>query len=94
MHPYNDFRGYLRVDLCNNGYKKPKKLHRVVAEAFCEHPIGKEYVNHINFDRHDCRACNLEWVTQQENIIHMYTRAKLYPSECQPTFDSENALPY
>ena len=44
------------------------KVHRIVAETFCHHPEGCNEVDHINENRYDNRACNLEWVTQEENI--------------------------
>jgi len=47
-------------------------LHRLVAEHFLPKPEGCDYVNHINGDRHDNRAANLEWVTQSENMKHAY----------------------
>lgn len=47
-------------------YRKVK-VHRIVAETFCPHPKGCDTVDHINENRYDNRACNLEWVTQEEN---------------------------
>lgn len=51
-------------------------VHRLVAQAFCDapSPTREEYqkreVNHKNGNRLDNRACNLEWITHRENIVH------------------------
>lgn len=86
LKPLDDRRGYLRVDL---GRGNHRKVHRLVAEAFCEHPEGKNVVNHINRDRCDCRAVNLEWVTYSENTLHW-----LKLSTENLFVDDEDALPY
>lgn len=46
-----------------------RSVHRLVAEAFLG-PSEVLVVNHINHDRYDNRVENLEWVTQQENVLH------------------------
>lgn len=52
-------------------------VHRLVAEAFCEKPEGIETeVNHINGDRLDERAVNLEWITHAANLHHSYAIGK------------------
>ena len=58
--------GYRRV--CIN--HKAKMVHRLVAELFVpnDDPITKTEINHINFNRSDNRAFNLEWVSHKENI--------------------------
>ena len=68
LKPYNDCRGYLRVDLGRDC--RAQKVHRLVASAFCRPRRGRPVVNHINRDRHDNRACNLEWVTYAQNTAH------------------------
>ena len=61
---------YLFVVLCKDGKRTPISVHRVVATAFCDNPYLKSEVNHINEDRYDNRAVNLEWCTRLENIRH------------------------
>lgn len=63
---------YLSVNLSNNGKVKSHDIHRLVAEVFIPNsdPENKTDINHINGDKHDNRAANLEWVTKKENIQH------------------------
>lgn len=46
------------------------RIHQLVADAFVEKLEGKNYVNHIDANKHNNKADNLEWVTQKENIVH------------------------
>ena len=64
--------GYQEVILKNNGKRKPKLIHRMVAEAFLPNPSGKREVNHIDGDKNNNAYTNLEWVTPSENIRHSY----------------------
>lgn len=64
--------GYMYVKLCNNYRTETVRVHKLVAEAFCERPEGKDEINHINGDKADNRSENLEWVTRSENIVHAY----------------------
>lgn len=62
--------GYLIVILCTGGNQKHFAVHRLVCQAFCDNPENKPEVNHINENKTDNRACNLEWCTRRENINH------------------------
>lgn len=62
--------GYLAMSLSLNGDVGQPLLHRLVAIAFVKgYQEGKE-VNHINEDKTDNKASNLEWVTHQRNSVH------------------------
>jgi hypothetical protein len=64
--------GYLLVDLCKDKTRCTMSVHRLVASTFVENPNYLPIVNHINSNRVDNRAINLEWTTQQGNIQHSY----------------------
>lgn len=62
--------GYLFVVLCAGGKTRSSFVHRLVCQAFHENPDNKPQVNHINEDKADNRACNLEWCTCKQNLNH------------------------
>ena len=47
-------------------------LHRLVAEHFIPNPEGHKYVNHIDGNRYNNSASNLEWCNHSHNIKHAY----------------------
>ena len=68
----NCVKGYLRARLYKNGVPTPIFIHRLVASAFIENPKGKPYVNHIDGNKKNNEAKNLEWATGSENELHAY----------------------
>lgn len=62
--------GYYDYKIIQSG--KHHKIHRLVALHFIENPYNKQYVNHKNGNKLDNKVENLEWVTNQENVIHGY----------------------
>lgn len=72
LKPITSGKGYLMVGLCRRQKMKWEKVHRLVAVAFIPNPEKKPQVNHINGDKTDNRAVNLEWATQSENMQHAY----------------------
>jgi hypothetical protein len=70
-------RQYCQVRLSKNNEKQTLLVHRLVATAFVDNPDHKEEVNHINGDRYDNRAVNLEWNTRKENLLHAKTTGLL-----------------
>ena len=67
LKPYDNGYGYLIVDFRKNGKRKHVKVHRLVAEAFIHNPNKLPEVNHKDEDKHNNRACNLEWCTSSYN---------------------------
>ena len=71
LMPWTDHNGYLQVTLYKASGKKKKFLvHRLVCEAFLENPENKPCVNHIDENKTNNVASNLEWCTVKENINH------------------------
>ncbi len=67
---FNKRRGYLSVMLSFNNNQKRITVHRLVATAFHDNPENKSAVNHIDCDKRNNKANNLEWVTSKENNHH------------------------
>lgn len=69
-------RRYKEVCLCKDGKKSTKLVHRLVAKTFIPNPLNKREVNHIDFDKQNNSASNLEWTTHTENRAHSEERRR------------------
>ena len=54
---------------CKNESKKRFLLHRLVAQTFIKNPNNFPIINHIDGDKQNNNVNNLEWCTQQHNMI-------------------------
>lgn len=79
-HSVRDKKGYLTIDLYKDSERSTRRVHRLVAEAFIPNPEGKPEVNHIDGNRHNNNASNLEWVTSKENCRHAWDIGLMKPS--------------
>lgn len=79
MKPSRGNSGYYIFNLRRDGVTRSFTVHRLVARTFLGEGFPGAFVNHINADKLDNRAVNLEWVTPQENREHAM-RLGLYPS--------------
>lgn len=67
LKPYPNKKGYLQVDLTNNGKRKCCRIHRLVAKAFIPNPNNLEEVNHKDENKTNNMVTNLEWCTSEYN---------------------------
>lgn len=80
--PYiNNKNGYVYVYLCNDGKYKNIRLHRLVAQTFIDNPNNYNQVNHIDGNKLNNRADNLEWCNCSYNIKDMYRRNGKYEKD-------------
>ena len=75
---------YENVNLYSKNHKmRTERVHRLVALMFCDKSVGCTVVNHINGNKRDNRAENLEWVTVSENTKHAYDNNLGFMKEIQ-----------
>jgi len=85
--------GYLQLHLNKSGKRKFFFVHRLVCEAFHKNPKNKPCVNHIDENKANNTASNLEWCTYEENNNHGTHNTRvakaLSKSVCQYTVEGE-----
>lgn len=64
--------GYPTVNLYNNGTRKTKGVHRIVAEQYVDGYRDGLEVNHKDGNKHNNDRANLEWVTHSGNERHAH----------------------
>lgn len=72
LKQHTNRKGYKTIATYPNGAKSKAicvRVHRLVAECFCENPNNKKIVHHIDNCKGNNNASNLEWVTNKENTV-------------------------
>lgn len=86
---------YYRVSLSKNNHIKRFSVHRLVAEHFVEPKSGRDFVNHIDGNKHNNCASNLEWVTPSGNKMHaVYTGIDVPNFGIKPVYCQTNGRVY
>jgi hypothetical protein len=67
-----NYDGYMRIELSKEGVNTIYGVHVLVAIAFIPNPENKPTVNHKWGIKHDNRASELEWATQEEQMQHAH----------------------
>lgn len=68
LKPWIINSGYMEVYLYKGGVKHVRTIHRLVAEHFIPNPDNLPEVNHIDENRKNNSAGNLEWCTRLYNV--------------------------
>lgn len=84
--------GYIAVTVKGKLYL----MHRLIAETFCPNPNGFPIVNHIDEDKLNNCASNLEWCSYQHNVLHGTARKRSSEKKSKPVVakDSEGNIVY
>ena len=70
---YDGSKGYMVVNVCDDdGERKVKGVHVLVASAFIPNPENKRLVNHKDGIKVNNHVDNLEWATDSENMLHAF----------------------
>lgn len=86
--------GYLSYHLKWNGKTYPRRIHRLVAEAYIPNPENKPFVHHKDHNRFNNSVENLEWATVQENNIDKNERQAQKAIEYNYDFTQEEWQQY
>ena len=60
--------GYLKVNLCSDGVKKSRTIHRLVLESFVGARSQSQECRHLDGDMQNNSLNNLCWGTHRENV--------------------------
>ncbi len=74
MKTHTGNTGYVKLTMCDNeSNHKLLRLNRIVCEAFHGTPANsKMQANHIDGNKQNNSASNLEWNTPSQNTVHAY----------------------
>lgn len=77
MKPMVCTNGYLAACLWNHNRQKKISIHRLVAEAFVDNPLGFSEVNHKDEDKANNNASNLEWCSHSYNMNYGHVKENI-----------------
>lgn len=73
MSPWDNWKWYKILFLYINKKKTRFYVHRIISELFCKKLDWYNQVNHIDWNKNNNTASNLEWCTISMNRIHQFT---------------------
>lgn len=68
-------RVYMRRESTNK--REDVYIHRIIAELFIPNPNNLPEVNHLDNDRGNNKATNLEWVSRIDNLNYAMTNGNM-----------------
>ena len=91
MQPFINNSGYACLRLSKQGSRKSFTLHRLVALSFVKGYSPNLEVNHIDGNKLNNVASNLEWITKGENLKHKYKVFAEYKELCKSFLGRKHA---
>lgn len=70
LSPDKNKSGYYRVTLSKDGRTKRVFVHKLVAQHWVPNPNDLPIVNHLDGNKLNNSASNLEWTTHRDNLSH------------------------
>ena len=67
LSPYQNAKGYRKVDLMTDGQRSKQLVHRLVARAYIPNPLGLPMINHKDENPSNNCVDNLEWCDAKYN---------------------------
>lgn len=81
LRPGDSGRGYEHVCLSKDGKSHSIAVHRLVAAAWIPNPQNLPEINHLDYNRRNNAAANLEWTTHRANVLYSRERMKVPKKE-------------
>lgn len=94
IEPRLNSSGYLCVNLRKNRKQRTVFIHRLVADAFVENPKGYSEVNHLDENKENCVASNLEWCSHLQNCNYGTRNEKTRLKSCKAILCKETGIVY
>ena len=79
LKPYLGKKGYYQISLSNNNVRQTIRVHRLVAETYIPNPDNLPQVDHKDTNKLNNHYTNLEWVTNNENMLRAVNN-QLFPN--------------
>lgn len=86
--------GYCQIQLCKDSSTiRTVKVHRLVAEAFIPNDENMKEVNHIDENKSNNMATNLEWCDRTHNCNHGTRNERISKSHGVPVMVGKTTFP-
>jgi len=97
LHPSRNQQGHLKVNLMRDGEIHTRTVNHLVAKAFLAPPEREDFISviHLNGDKSDCSAHNLEWRPRYFAIqYHQQFHNRLFRTAHIPIEDAKTGKKY
>ena len=87
-------KGYAKVGMRISGTATPRPVHRLVALAFLDNPQNLPHVAHIDGDRLNNRADNLQWRAKGKPAEKISKKPESWDEEVEHGHGIDQRTPY